>query len=132
MRRAQMHNRDVPVPNKLTAMRDRDRSYGMHRDRLRTIKPAIDNRAPPRRPHIRAKLKRRQLIEGTKRAERWIGARGRPAVCVRPAPRAKRTVRVPTLAGSTRATVRLTQLWYAEWYDRVNRENRLLLERMGA
>lgn len=132
MRRAPMHNRDVPVPNKLTALRNRDRCYEMHRKRLKTIKPAIDNRAPPRRPHIRAKLKRRQLMEGT----HWLGPRMEMGGWLYLGTRSRRRGETHRSArpwlGPALPQSPLTQPIRAEWYDRVNRENRLLLERMGA
>lgn len=63
-----MHNRDVPVNNKLTALRYREHCYEMHRKRLQRMKPAVDNRPPPRRQHIREKLKRKQIMEGEQRS----------------------------------------------------------------
>lgn len=36
----------------------------LHLHRLRNVKPAIDNKPPPRRPHLKQALKRRQMEEG--------------------------------------------------------------------
>lgn len=42
----------------------RDKSYELHRQRLRAIKPAVDNRTPPVYPHLYQKLKKAQMEEG--------------------------------------------------------------------
>lgn len=52
-----------PKASKVTFERDRSRAYALHRDRLRSVRPSIDNRPPRQFPHMRRNLKKEQQME---------------------------------------------------------------------
>jgi len=62
-----MH-RAQPIASAVCDDKWRDKSYELHRQRLRAIKPAVDNRTPPVYPHLYQKLKKAQMEEERCRA----------------------------------------------------------------
>ena len=135
----------------LTQQRHRDRCQELHRKRLRGIKSNIDNKAPRRHNHLRRNLKKEQMLEGASSAPPRCAAGGAAKIarCVLrappPAPRAARVARQrprrtskPRRARNShhphhahRPTNPLSLPPLAERYARIERENRLLLEKMA-
>lgn len=56
-------SRAQPVASQICASRVNERNYGQHRQKLATIKSAVDNNAPKMYPHLYQKLKKAQLEE---------------------------------------------------------------------
>lgn len=52
-----------PIASNIVSQKEHERQYNQHRARLASIKPAIDNKAPPVYPHLYQKLKKAQLEE---------------------------------------------------------------------
>jgi hypothetical protein len=50
--------------NKVLARRERERQQKVHEERIRSMKPSIDNKPPPVYEHMIVKKKRDQLLEG--------------------------------------------------------------------
>ena len=60
-------NRPLMAGNKVLAKRERERLQKVHAERIKAMKPSIDNKPPPIYEHMIIKKKRDQLLEGTGR-----------------------------------------------------------------
>lgn len=94
-------------PKRVTRKRTDDftvrRAHELHRKRLQSMRSVVDNRPPKPQQHLKHKRKKEQMLEGE--------CSHAPQAAPRWAPDAAVTA--------------------AEWYARVERENRLLLEKMS-
>mmetsp|Transcript_27786 Transcript_27786/g.55539 ORF Transcript_27786/g.55539 Transcript_27786/m.55539 type:complete len:184 (-) Transcript_27786:66-617(-) len=55
--------RAMPTLNRITDGRSRQRNQELHRRKLQSMRPSIDNRAPPRHSHLRRNLKKEKMME---------------------------------------------------------------------
>eukprot|EP00164_Ancoracysta_twista_P001578 GFYU01002067.1.p1 GENE.GFYU01002067.1~~GFYU01002067.1.p1 ORF type:complete len:225 (-),score=32.01 GFYU01002067.1:524-1198(-) len=55
--------RSIPEANKICSEKWRDRAYQIHKQRLNSMKPAIDNKPPTKYTHLVQNLKKAQLEE---------------------------------------------------------------------
>lgn len=58
-----MATRGQPVASQICSDRVNTRNYNLHRQKLASMRSAVDNRAPPMYPHLYQKLKKAQLEE---------------------------------------------------------------------
>lgn len=56
--------RAMPVGNKITQARHVKYCQDLHKRRLQSIKPSIDNKAPRKFKHLKRNLKKEQVEEG--------------------------------------------------------------------
>ena len=56
--------RAVDRGNRITANRYQQRCKAIHKQRLKKIKSAIDNRRPKEQKHLKRNMKREQMMEG--------------------------------------------------------------------
>ena len=92
--------RAIPTANKILTTKWQNQEHSIHKQNLKNIKPSVDMSEPPRFKHLMKKMKKTQLLEGK---------RSPPPIFI---------------------TVPETYLLYAERYTEIERENRILLEKM--